>query len=132
MRWSSATACVGRPDGSLHTDALGRRIRRNNHPLRVGRQCAVARMDGRSRRKHGHLALRARHVRACRQAGCQRRVFLHHLRLPRHAPASLRQTGQQSVGTGAGHLRAAEETAILVHSFQVPRAVRGCRDRTVL
>ena len=78
------------------------------------------------------LALRARHVRACRQAGCQRRVFLHHLRLPRYAPASLRQAGKQGLGAGARHLRAAKETAILVHSIQVPGAVRGCRDWIVL
>ena len=36
------------------------------------------------------------------------------------------------MGTGAGHLRAAKETAIRVHSIQVLGAVRGCRDRTVL
>ena len=63
------------------------------------------------------LALRARHVRACRQAGCQRRVFLHHLRLPRHTPSSLRQTRKQGVGAGAGHLRAAKEMPIIVHAI---------------
>ena len=47
-------------------------------------------------------------------------------------PASPRQTRKQGVGTGAGHLRAAEETAISVHSIQVPRSVRGCRDGTIL
>ena len=78
------------------------------------------------------LALRARHVRASRQARFQRRLLLHHLRLPRHAPASLRQTRKQGLGAGAGHLRAAEETAISVHSIQVPRSVRGCRDGTIL
>ncbi len=95
-------------------------IRRNHHPLRLGRQRATARMDGDGRigrKRDGDLALRTRHVRACRQACCQRRLLLHHLRLPRYASASLRQKGQQSMGTGAGHLRAAKETAILVHSI---------------
>ena len=89
-------------------------------------------MDGRGGRKRSDLALRTRYVRACRQAGCQRRLFLHHLRLPRHAPASLRQAGRQGVGTGAGHLRAAKKTPIRVCSFQVSRAVRGCGDGIVL
>ena len=71
------------------------------------------------------LALRARHVRASRQACCQRRLLLHHLQLPRHAHAGLRQAGQQGVGTGAGHLRTTAETPLRVHSIQVPRAVRG-------
>ena len=69
------------------------------------------------------LALRARHVRASRQARFQRRLLLHHLRLPRHAPASLRQEGQQGVETGAGHLWSAKETPVCVHTIQVPRAV---------
>ena len=90
-------------------------------------------MDGDSRigRERSHMNPRARHVRACRQARCQRRVFLQHLRLSRYAPASLQQAGQQGVGTGAGHLRPAKETAVRVHSIQVPRTVRGCRDGKV-
>ena len=36
------------------------------------------------------------------------------------------------MGTGAGHLRAAKETAIRVHTIQVSGAVRGCGDGTVL
>ena len=78
------------------------------------------------------LALRARHVRASRQARFQRRLLLHHLRLPRHAHASLRQGGQQGLGTGVGHLRAAKETPIIVYSIQISRAVRGCGDWIVL
>ena len=77
-------------------------------------------MDGRSRRKHGHLAQFEQDTfRTCRQAGCQRRLFLHRIRLPRHTPASLRQAGRQGVGTGAGHLRATAETPVCVHSIQV-------------
>ena len=96
---------------------------RNHHPFRLGRQHTTTRMDGRGGRKRSDLALRARHVRACRQAGCQRRVLLHRVRLPRHAHASLRQAGRQGVGTGAGHLRATAETPVCVHSIQVPRSV---------
>ena len=88
--------------------------------------------DGRIGRERSHLALRARHVRACRQACCQRRLLLHRLRLPRYTPASLRQGGQQGVGTGAGHLWPAKETAIRVHTIQVSGAVRGCGDGIVL
>ena len=79
---------------------------------------ATARMDGDSRigRERSHMNPRARHVRACRQARCQRRVFLQHLRLSRYTPASLRQAGQQGVGARAGHLRAAKETPVCVHS----------------
>ena len=103
-----------------------------NHALRVGRQRATARMDGRDGRKRSHMAFRARHVRACRQACCQRRLLLHRVRLPRYAPASLRQARQQGVGAGAGHLRPAEETPIRVHTIQVSGAVRGCGDGIVL
>ena len=39
---------------------------------------------------------------------------------------------KQGLGTRAGHLRPAKKTAIRVHSIQIPRAVRGCGDRTVL
>ena len=89
-------------------------------------------MDGRGGRKRSHLALRARHVRTCRQAGCQRRLFLHRIRLPRHTPASLRQERRESMGAGAGHLRATAETPLRVCSFQVSGAVRGCGDGIVL
>ena len=89
----------------------------------MGRQHTTTRMDGRGGRKRSDLALRARHVRACRQAGCQRRVLLHRVRLPRHAHASLRQAGRQGVGTGAGHLRAAKKTAIRVPTIQVSGAI---------
>ena len=58
--------------------------------------------------------------------------FLHRVRLLHHTYASIRQGGQQGAGTGAGHIRAAKEMVIRVHTIQVSGAVRGCRDRTVL
>ncbi len=96
--------------------------------ISLGQRASAAGMegDGRIGRKRNYLALRTRHVRACRQARCQRRMFLHHLRLPRHAHAGLRQAGRQ--GVGARFCVTTMQSALAVSSRSTNRfCLGGCK-----